>query len=309
MASPIVWTSLDNCTDDGGTLTKTGAGAADDAGAISSQRLIGDGYVEFTATEVDKWRILGVSTAASVDYTDIAFGIMLRDNGFISVYELGTSQSIGAVTYEADDVFKIDVASGVVTYLKNDVLVYTSLTAATFPLYAVARMGGAGSTLTDCGIYGVQVSISFTDTSTSDVSSWSWDFGDGSTSTDESPVHTFLADGAYTVTLTVTSAKGTVSTSKILTFTGGVLASTTTIAIGETPGANPQVMLRISNDGGKTWAAETWRSAGRVGEYLARVDWNRLGCARRRVFEVSCSDPVPFRIVGAYLTLGGQDGR
>lgn len=308
MASPIVWASLDNCTDSGGTLTKSGAGAADDAGAISSQQLIGDGYVEWTATETDKWRMLGISNVASVAYTDIPFGIMLLSNGFIIVYESNVQQVTG-VAYSGGDVFKIDVTSSVVTYYQNGALLYTSLGTPTAPLYAVARMGGAASTLTDCGIYGVQVSVSFSDASTSDVTSWAWDFGDGSTSTDQNPTHTFLADGAYTVTLTVTSARGTVSTSKILTFTGGVLASTTVVSIGETPGANPQVMLRISNDGGKTWAAETWRSAGRVGEYLARVDWNRLGCARRRVFEVSCSDPVPFRIVGAYLTLGGQDGR
>lgn len=308
MASPIVWASLDNCTDSGGTLTKTGGGAADDAGAISSQQLIGDGYVEWTATETNTWRMLGFKDSVSASYADIPFGIMLLNNGLFNVIETNSFVSSGNA-YSAGDVLKIEIASGVVTYLQNGTLIYTSLIAATFPLYAVARMGGPASTLTDCGIYGVQVSVSFSDASTSDVTSWAWDFGDGSTSTDQNPTHTFLADGAYTVTLTVTSARGTVSTSKILTFTGGVLASTTVVSIGETPGANPQVMLRISNDGGKTWAAETWRSAGRVGEYLARVDWNRLGCARRRVFEVSCSDPVPFRIVGAYLTLGGQDGR
>jgi hypothetical protein len=71
-------------------------------------------------------------------------------------------------------------------------------------------------------------------------------------------------------------------------------------------GSDPQVMLRLSNDGGRTWGPELWRSAGKIGEYGKRVEWNRMGCARRRVFEVSGSDPVPVRIAGAYLTFAQQ---
>ena len=71
-------------------------------------------------------------------------------------------------------------------------------------------------------------------------------------------------------------------------------------------GEDPQVMLRLSNDGGKTWGAEMMRSAGKIGEYETRVRWNRLGSARRRVFEVSVSDPTPWRLTGAYLTVNGE---
>ncbi|MFW6302534.1 MAG: PKD domain-containing protein, partial [Bacteroidales bacterium] len=38
--------------------------------------------------------------------------------------------------------------------------------------------------------------------------SWSWDFGDGNTSTLQNPLHTYDADGTYTVTLTVSNAHG-----------------------------------------------------------------------------------------------------
>lgn len=69
-------------------------------------------------------------------------------------------------------------------------------------------------------------------------------------------------------------------------------------------GSDPQVMLRMSNDGGKTWGAELQRSAGKIGEYNKRVRWDRLGSARRRVFEVAVSDPIPWRLTAAYLTLG-----
>jgi len=43
--------------------------------------------------------------------------------------------------------------------------------------------------------------VTFTNTS-SNASSYSWDFGDNTTSTEVNPVHTFPAEGTYTVTLT-----------------------------------------------------------------------------------------------------------
>jgi hypothetical protein len=67
-------------------------------------------------------------------------------------------------------------------------------------------------------------------------------------------------------------------------------------------GSDPQVMMHQSQDGGKTWGAEHWRSAGKVGDYHRRVRWNRCGSARRMVFEVAVSDPIPWRLTNAYLT-------
>lgn len=68
-------------------------------------------------------------------------------------------------------------------------------------------------------------------------------------------------------------------------------------------GFDPQVMLRWSNNGGKTWSDEYMRGAGKAGEYGKRVKWNRLGAARKRVFEVSVTDPIPWRIMAAYLEI------
>jgi hypothetical protein len=75
------------------------------------------------------------------------------------------------------------------------------------------------------------------------------------------------------------------------------------VGIGNALAVDPQVMLRSSNDGGKTWGSEQWRSAGKVGEYGKRVRWNRMGRSRRRVFEVVMADAAPWRITGAYLTV------
>ncbi len=50
--------------------------------------------------------------------------------------------------------------------------------------------------------------IQFTDESIS-PESWYWDFGDGDTSILQNPEHTYIADGTYTVTLSVSNAYGT----------------------------------------------------------------------------------------------------
>jgi gliding motility-associated-like protein len=49
--------------------------------------------------------------------------------------------------------------------------------------------------------------VNFQDLSTGGVS-WRWDFGDGGTSTQQNPVHTYTANGQYTVKLVVTNASG-----------------------------------------------------------------------------------------------------
>ena len=69
-------------------------------------------------------------------------------------------------------------------------------------------------------------------------------------------------------------------------------------------GADPQIMLRWSDDGGHTWSNEHWRSMGRIGEYGKRILWRRLGMTlkiRDRVYEISGTDPVPVYIMGANL--------
>ena len=69
----------------------------------------------------------------------------------------------------------------------------------------------------------------------------------------------------------------------------------------EVVGADPQAMLRWSNDGGSTWSNEHWVSIGKQGKYKNRAIWRRLGWSRDRVFEVVVTDPVKAVIVSANL--------
>lgn len=71
-------------------------------------------------------------------------------------------------------------------------------------------------------------------------------------------------------------------------------------------GSNPQVMLRWSDDGGRTWSNEHWATMGPIGTYGQRVIWRRLGMTtklRDRIYEISGTDPVKIVILGAELLM------
>jgi hypothetical protein len=73
-----------------------------------------------------------------------------------------------------------------------------------------------------------------------------------------------------------------------------------------TLGANPQLMLRWSDDGGHTWTGKRQASMGRIGAYGTRVFFRALGMTvklRDRVYEISGTDPVKVAIMGAELQL------
>lgn len=70
--------------------------------------------------------------------------------------------------------------------------------------------------------------------------------------------------------------------------------------------ANPQVVLRWSDDGGHTWSNERFLPAGKVGETTLRVMARRLGSTRLnhgldRIFELSSTDAMPVSIINADL--------
>jgi hypothetical protein len=58
-------------------------------------------------------------------------------------------------------------------------------------------------------------------------------------------------------------------------------------------GSDPKIMMDFSNDGGRTWKGEFWRPMGKIGEYLKRAAWRRLGrIPSHRVFRFKCSEPI-----------------
>ena len=79
--------------------------------------------------------------------------------------------------------------------------------------------------------------------------------------------------------------------------------------IGVAPEDNPQVVLRNSDDAGKTWQGTRIMAVGKTGQTTQTVKFNRLGMTRRyqgsdRIFELSSSDAFPVVITNAELDVG-----
>ena len=66
-------------------------------------------------------------------------------------------------------------------------------------------------------------------------------------------------------------------------------------------GANPQMMIRWSDDSGQRWNNQRQVAIGQTGDTKHRAIARRLGAARDRIYEVSISDPVCRDVVGATL--------
>lgn len=66
-------------------------------------------------------------------------------------------------------------------------------------------------------------------------------------------------------------------------------------------GSPAQVILRWSDDRGKTWGSDVLQSAGEPGAFRTYPQWLGLGMARDRVFEISHSIAGPAALQGAFV--------
>ncbi len=64
---------------------------------------------------------------------------------------------------------------------------------------------------------------------------------------------------------------------------------------------DPQLLLRFSDDGGKTWHNELAQSLGNLGHYQTRLVWEKLGQSLARQYELVCSESMPVRLIDAYV--------
>ena len=61
---------------------------------------------------------------------------------------------------------------------------------------------------------------------------------------------------------------------------------------------NPTLMMDFSDDLGRTWSNETWRTIGKVGEYGKRSQWRKQGLVSRdRVYRFKASDNAKFNFM------------
>lgn len=69
--------------------------------------------------------------------------------------------------------------------------------------------------------------------------------------------------------------------------------------------ADPEIRLRWSDDRGFSWGNYTVDTLGKAGVYKHVIQFQRLGYARDRVFELSWSAPVKTALIGAYIDVRG----
>jgi len=66
-------------------------------------------------------------------------------------------------------------------------------------------------------------------------------------------------------------------------------------------GSDPEMMLQISKDGGHSWGNEKTTKMGKIGEYMKRIIYRRLGRGYDWLFRLRCSEPVKTVFVGAWV--------
>jgi hypothetical protein len=90
---------------------------------------------------------------------------------------------------------------------------------------------------------------------------------------------------------------------KCLFFSNLIVDMEVGVGLATGQGSDPQIMLRYSNDDGRSWSEEKMAGIGAVGEYDKVVKFGgSLGRTKRgkgRVWELSISDPVKFALFGA----------
>jgi len=134
-AVSVNWIAPANVTIDGTTLTKQwGCDGCADAGAASEQIIeAAHGYFEFTATSNKQLYAGLTSNHAGTSNRTIDYAISLGGN-YAEVRENDVYK--GEVSFTAGDVFRVQVAGGEVSYLKNGEVFYVSSKAATSALRA-----------------------------------------------------------------------------------------------------------------------------------------------------------------------------
>ena len=130
-------------------LTKPNTDAWGHSGASSTQSIDTDGSVTTTIDETNTRRMIGFSYSDdNQHYNDINYAAYMRENATLEVYENGQIKgSFG--TYEHDDVISVKRTGTTITYLKNDVVFYTSATASNGRLYVDTALGTDNATLKD----------------------------------------------------------------------------------------------------------------------------------------------------------------
>ena len=97
-----------------------------------------------------------------------------------------------------------------------------------------------------------------------------------------------------------------VSSGKRMFHTQLTLDITTGVGLTSGQGSDPTIALSWSDDGGRTYGDERTAALGPLGVFATRVQFNRLGSSRQRVYRLQLSDPV--RVAISAMDLDARPG-
>ncbi|MRI01456.1 hypothetical protein GH721_13010 [Kriegella sp. EG-1] len=109
------------------------------------------GHLDWTADQSNKYLMIGLSTSpqSNASYTTLDYAMYMVSNSNIQIRENGASQ--GYVSgYTAGDKLRINVdCLGNVTYLKNDIVIFSSSKKANYPLYLDSSFHGVDGSVSN----------------------------------------------------------------------------------------------------------------------------------------------------------------
>ena len=79
------------------------------------------------------------------------------------------------------------------------------------------------------------------------------------------------------------------------------LVMDTGVGINDGQGSEPEIMMRTSIDGAKTWSSELKQPLGAQGNYETEVFYDQVAFGRSLIMELSISDPVKRSIIGSFM--------
>lgn len=147
----VVWVNVVNASASGNDLQNI-SGDNWNAGALSQQSIpAGSGFVEFTATETNRYRMAGLGHGdPDPYYTNLDFAFYLIPDGGLLIFEPGSITWVGS--YSTGDRLRISVDGGQVRYWKNGAVVFTSGRTAQYPLRFDASLATPGASISDAVI-------------------------------------------------------------------------------------------------------------------------------------------------------------
>ena len=88
-----------------------------------------------------------------------------------------------------------------------------------------------------------------------------------------------------------------------ITMSGVTVSMETGVGIIAGQGDNPRIIIEASFDGGRTFNAGAWPRVGRLGEFVLKVEWDKMKTFYDCMLRLSSTDPVNYSVYSANIKL------